>query len=442
MLFRNRLCGLAALVCILLNNTAPAQDDSAKEKSGPEKSTAEKSVQDEKSDSKGGSAQSSDSTYLELMNEWKTKEDKLKALEAEHSAVGQARKNQIRVEYNKILGEVKTLVADLRRIAIDTYRKNPNQDESLVRLLVGMLTDDLHKNRLDDFFTLGDVLISGKCDVKHFKALHDSKRLGAFGIEYKIDELIARHADGIKGDLPRAVIKTSHGDIEIELFEDAAPNHVANFISLASEKFYDGSLWHRVDPVQNVIQAGQNKDGKELDYTIAGEWDNPNRRRHFKGIVGAARTSDPNSASSQFYITTDATPGFDNPQNSYTVFGRVLSGMEVVHQIKKDDKILTVEITRKREHEYVPVPYKPGETPADPGKNKGPDKSTGEKTDGNQDKKSEAKAPENKAPENKAPENKSAPEPAKTEDKGNADKSEGAKEAEKTKSAKTDTNKK
>ena len=326
---------------------------------------------DTKTESKASTSASSDG-YLELMNEFKTKEDKLKAMEAEYVVVGQARKNEIRVEYNKVLEEVEKLVVDLRAKAIETYEKNPNQDESLVRLLVGMLTDDLQKRKFQEFFELGDVLIKCKCDMKHFKALHSAKRLVAFGTDYYIDELIARYEDAQKGDLPRAVIETTHGDIEIELFEESAPNHVANFISLASKKFYDGSKWHRVDKVQNVVQGGQPKDGKDIDYTLAGEWDNPKRRRHFTGNVGAARTTDPNSASSQFYFVTDRVPEFDVPGNSYTVFGRVISGMEYVNQIKKDEEMISVKIIRKRDHEYVPKPYDPNAAPANPGEKGNP----------------------------------------------------------------------
>lgn len=366
--------------------------------------------QDEKSGENKDAAQAADdSTYVDLLTDWKAKEDQLKAMEAEYVGAGQGRKNEIRSEYNKLLDEVKTLMPELRNKAIAAYEKNPNQDESLVRLLVGMLTDDLHKNRYDSFFELGDVLIKGKIDIKHLKAIHDSKRLVSFGIEYPIDELIARHADAKKNDLPRAIIKTTNGDVEIELFEDSAPNHVANFISLASKGFYTESEWHRVDKLQNVVQGGKHKDGEELDYTLEGEWNNPNRRRHFKGHVGAARTPEPNSASSQFYIVTDRVPGFDVPGNSYTVFGRVIKGMEHVHTIEQGHKMIGVEIIRKRDHEYVPTPYKPEEAPKEADK-KGPAKTTDAPKGEGDKSKTEKPAPEGE----KKTENK---EPAKTEKK-------------------------
>ena len=72
--------------------------------------------------------------------------------------------------------------------------------------------------------------------MKHLEAISSSKRLNSFGIDESVKELIARYKEAEKNDLPRALIKTSYGDIELELFEDAAPNHVANFINLVTEK--------------------------------------------------------------------------------------------------------------------------------------------------------------------------------------------------------------
>lgn len=306
--------------------------------------------------------------YLPLLNQWKEKEVELKKLEAEYIAADQARKNQIRTDYNRILDEARTVVADLRAKAIEAYEKQPNEDPVLVRLLVGMLTDDLHKKKYDDFFKLGEILIKGKIDVAHIQALHNSKRLvepinstalDEFAVADYINELISRHNDAMKNNLPRVVIKTSHGDITLELFEDSAPNHVANFISLAEKNYYDGSKFHRVVSNPPVAQGGIPKDGKKIEYTLAPEWNRPDRRLHFKGHVGAARTSDPNSASSEFYIARDRAPNLDLPGNSYTVFGRVIEGMAVVHQIKQDDEMISVRVIRKREHPYVPKPYDP-----------------------------------------------------------------------------------
>ena len=296
-------------------------------------------------------------TFIDLMNDWKTLELKFKAKEAEYSTATFARRAEIETEYQALIAEVENVVPALRKAAIESYEKEPNKDESVVRFLVGALTDDLSKDKFDDFFALGEVLIKGKIDMKHLDAISNSKRLNTFGIDESVKELIARYKEAEKNDLPRAVIKTSYGDIELELFEDAAPNHVANFISLVTEKkYYDGSKWHRVDPSQKVIQAGIPAEGiTPIDYVIEAEFDTPNRRLHFKGALGAAQQpGNVNSASDQFYIVTDKQDGFNA---RYTVFGRVISGMEFVNQIKLDDKIISVEITRKRDHEYKPKKF-------------------------------------------------------------------------------------
>ncbi|MEC9094828.1 MAG: peptidylprolyl isomerase [Planctomycetota bacterium] len=349
----NRFYSLASLIVLVFSVPLLAQDQPP----GPDLKPAD-TQQSDKPNTK---------TYFDLLTEWKEIEGKLKAKAAEFAVVGQARKNEIRKEYDGLLESVTTLIPELRKTAIAAYQAAPNQDESLVRLLVGMLTDDLQKTRYDDFFALGDILIQGKVDLKHLQALYQSKRLEAFGIDDSIDELVARYSDAQKNNLPRAVIKTSYGNIVIELFEDVTPNHVANFISLAAKNFYSGSEWHRVEKSINVVQGGIPADGKEkLNYTLAGEWDQPGRRLHFSGHVGAARTSDPNSATSQFYILTGRSPGLDAPGNSYTIFGRVISGMECVHQIKLGDKMLSVEILRKRDHPYKPTPYSPNQAKPDP----------------------------------------------------------------------------
>lgn len=136
-----------------------------------------------------------------------------------------------------------------------------------------------------------------------------------------------------------AVINTAQGTIEIEFFPNAAPNHVANFIELAEQGFYNGTLFHRIDPVF-VIQGGDpNTKGDDSDRDIWGQG-GPNSTLnaeftdipHEKGIVSMARATDPNSAGSQFFIVLEDSRDLDG---LYSVFGRVISGMDVVDKIAK-----------------------------------------------------------------------------------------------------------
>ena len=134
-----------------------------------------------------------------------------------------------------------------------------------------------------------------------------------------------------------AILQTSLGNITIEFFPGAAPKHVNSFLNLSKTGFYDGTIFHRI--VKDfVIQGGDptTKNSTQKDrwgtggpgYTIDAEF---NDIPHERGIISMARTGDPNSAGSQFFIVTKDARFLDN---QYTVFGRVIDGMEVVDKIE------------------------------------------------------------------------------------------------------------
>jgi cyclophilin family peptidyl-prolyl cis-trans isomerase len=167
--------------------------------------------------------------------------------------------------------------------------------------------------------------------------------------------------------LPVIVLKTNLGEIQLELFEDDAPNTVANFVSLTESGFYDGTCFHRV--IRDfMIQGGDPNSrqpaSRELGrggpgYRIADEFSS--RRHEGKGILSMAN-SGPNTNGSQFFITHASTPHLDG---KHTVFGRVTQGLDVVDTIattKRDgsDKplspvtIVKATVATKREHGYSP----------------------------------------------------------------------------------------
>ena len=130
-------------------------------------------------------------------------------------------------------------------------------------------------------------------------------------------------------------IRMESGDeIEIELYPDTAPNTVNNFISLVKSGFYDGTIFHRVIPgfmIQGGDPQGTGRGGP--GYSIKGEFAAngfPNGLKHERGVISMARTADPNSAGSQFFIMVAAAPHLDG---QYAAFGRVISGMDVVDRI-------------------------------------------------------------------------------------------------------------
>ena len=119
------------------------------------------------------------------------------------------------------------------------------------------------------------------------------------------------------------------GTITLELFPEVAPNTVNNFIHLAERKFYDGLIFHRVIP-SFMIQGGW---GKEDLRPIRGEFssnDFANPLKHSRGVISMARTNDPNSQTSQFFIMHQNSPHLDG---QYAAFGVVTSGIEVVDKI-------------------------------------------------------------------------------------------------------------
>jgi cyclophilin family peptidyl-prolyl cis-trans isomerase len=140
----------------------------------------------------------------------------------------------------------------------------------------------------------------------------------------------------------RARISTEKGDIVFTFYPKDAPQHSAAFIKLARAGFYDGLTFHRVEP-GFVIQGGDpNGNGTGgPGYQIDAEF---NANPHITGTVAMARSSNPNSAGSQFYICLGDAP-FLNRQ--YTVFGHVIEGQSVVNDIRKGDVMNTVAIEQK-----------------------------------------------------------------------------------------------
>jgi peptidyl-prolyl cis-trans isomerase B (cyclophilin B) len=134
----------------------------------------------------------------------------------------------------------------------------------------------------------------------------------------------------------KAIIKTKFGDMEVTFFPEKAPKHVENFIALAKSGFYNGTIFHRIIP-GFMIQGGDpnTKDpNKPETYGMGGPSQRLNAEfndiPHRRGILSMARTSDPNSAGSQFFIVVKDSNFLDR---QYTAFGEVVKGMEVADKI-------------------------------------------------------------------------------------------------------------
>ena len=141
------------------------------------------------------------------------------------------------------------------------------------------------------------------------------------------------------------ILKLKDGDVKIELFKDNAPNHVERIKKLANDGNYDGVVFHRVID-GFMAQTGDvkfgNSNNNDFDLNRAGMGGSNlpdlksefNNLPHDRGTLSMARSSDPNSANSQFFICFEPAPFLDR---QYTVFGKVISGMEYVDKIKRGD---------------------------------------------------------------------------------------------------------
>ena len=139
------------------------------------------------------------------------------------------------------------------------------------------------------------------------------------------------------------ILKLKTGDVKIELFSDVAPKHVERIKKLANDGLYDGVVFHRVidgfmAQTGDVQFGNSNSDSYDIRHAGTGGSEYPDLKAEFsdipheKGSLSFARSSDPNSANSQFFIWFDAAPHLDR---QYTVFGKVIQGMEFVDLIKR-----------------------------------------------------------------------------------------------------------
>ena len=146
-----------------------------------------------------------------------------------------------------------------------------------------------------------------------------------------------------------AVISTNFGDMVVEFYPDIAPMHVESFMALANEEYFNGTTFHRVIPgfmiqggdpnSRNENRATHGTGGRAGKFFGLGNEEDPStwlipqefsNTPHVKGILSMARTNDPNSASSQFFVCHDNANFLDN---NYTVFGKVIDGLDVIDQI-------------------------------------------------------------------------------------------------------------
>ena len=193
------------------------------------------------------------------------------------------------------------------------------------------MTKLIHARPFAALACLALALFAGACnDQKQAEKTFDDEEAGA---------PVKR---GVKpeADAQAAVIETDYGRIVVELYPNLAPQMVERFKTLAGQKFYDGTSIHRIDPDLGIIQGGDpNSRDAVPENDGTGGSGLPNVPAEFsdvtyeRGILGAARAQDVNSANCQFFVTLKRQPAFDN---RYTVFGRVIEGISNADAIAGD----------------------------------------------------------------------------------------------------------
>jgi cyclophilin family peptidyl-prolyl cis-trans isomerase len=330
--------------------------------------------------------------FAKVDKEWTDLIANLGALKSEYAtATDAAKKAEIRKQYNEGVEKAKALEGKLVEAAESAFSEAPNADSKIADILVATLGERVARDDYETAFKLGKTLMENKFSGnKHVPALagvaaycvneYDLARIwlqaakaqGNLPQQYEhyldsVDdtkdgwakEKKIREAEAKADDLPRVLMKTSQGDIEIELFENDAPNTVLNFITLVEKGFYNGLKFHRVLP-GFMAQGGDPKgDGSGgPGYTIPCECYRPDYRLHFRGSLSMAHAGR-DTGGSQFFLTFVPTKHLDG---KHTVFGRVISGFDVLAKLKRRnpeeqtigaaDTITEAKVTRKRQHPY------------------------------------------------------------------------------------------
>jgi len=341
--------------------------------------------------------------YQALLVPWKKILTEMLELRVEYETAEPDRQQEIRKRYDVLRSEGRQLAPKLKEAAAAAYAENPKADPQLEDFLWQSCVRELEQDDFEPLLRDANLLLEGKCDKKQLPLLAGVAALCTNDLDAAEKHLSAAHRQGVRletgkdyldrqmahflaepeffkkrwqreqefrakeaeaDDLPRVLLKTTQGDIELELFENEAPNTVANFISLVDKGFYNGLTFHRV--LDGFMAQGGCPEGTGMGgpgYQIPCECTKPVHREHFRGSLSMAKSEMPDSGGSQFFLTFVPTVSLDG---LHTVFGRVVRGIDVLAKIQRrdpddrkgtlprPDRILEAKVLRKRPHEYVP----------------------------------------------------------------------------------------
>lgn len=327
-----------------------------------------------------------------VFGEWKEVLTQLRQLKEEYREAKPERKTEIEKQYQGLLVKGSQLEPKLIDAAEKAFGEAPNANPQLTEFLTAIVRGDATRDDFERGLSLGQLLLkNGVQDPEVLNAvgtaaygvgqwddaekyLREAAKQGsasevATSLLQQIPECREtwareaklRQAEAKADDLPRVLLKTNKGDIELELFENEAPNAVANFISLVAKGFYNGLVFHRVLP--NFMAQGGDPTGTGSGgpgYSIACECHKPDARMHFRGSLSMAHAGR-DTGGSQFFLTFLPTTHLNH---RHTCFGRVVSGMDVLAKLQRrdpdspnppqPDRIIEAKVLRKRAHAYEP----------------------------------------------------------------------------------------
>jgi cyclophilin family peptidyl-prolyl cis-trans isomerase len=328
-----------------------------------------------------------------LFKDWKSMLARMRTLQEKYQVASGSERTAIETEFDALRKQGQAMAPRLLAAAEEAYLANPKANPEIGDFLMAKVADDVRGENYEEARRVGEILLDKGYEEKALlaflgmaeyatndfadakKHLTEADAAGKLRLvkpaaealrsvdtkaaQWEQEEKI-RAAEAKADDLPRVKLTTSKGDIVIELFENEAPNAVANFISLVQKGFYNGLKFHRVIP-GFMAQGGDPKgDGSGgPGYTIDCECVLEDHRNHFRGTLSMAHAG-PNTGGSQFFLTFVPTPHLDG---KHTAFGRVIEGMDVLSKLQRTeetskvgppDQILKAEVLRKRNHEYVP----------------------------------------------------------------------------------------
>ncbi|MCL2743686.1 MAG: peptidylprolyl isomerase [Planctomycetaceae bacterium] len=399
----------------------PVKEPTKEPAKEPAADTESQYVQDEKAAVELGEK---NKIFMEKFDTFGKTIAKLNALKIEFQSAKPERQIQIQDEYAKLHVEGKSLTKELLTVGLDAFDEAPNRNPFVSNFIYNLISWEFFRDNYDvsynifkqitdkgvdksaaiyyvyggyaalmtmnlddaekwlkiakdngDLKKFQDELSSSKTGQQQLDTLQSlEERLPEFRKNWA-KELEVRKAEKEEGEkdaekkLPRVELKTNKGTIVIELFENEAPNTVANFVSLVEKGFYNGVVFHRV--LQMFMAQGGDPTGSGMGgpgYGIDCENKGANARKHFRGSLSMAHAG-PNTGGSQFFLTFVPTYFLDRETRppGHTVFGRVVEGIEVLAEIQRidpldekrmmppPDKIVEAKVLNKRNHEYAPI---------------------------------------------------------------------------------------